>query len=218
MRPARGTWILAAAAAALACAPAQAGGNLPVGGITTTGLGLAGVERERSIQCLAQAISYEAGHEPEAGQEAVAQVVLNRLRDPGYPKTVCGVVFQGSERRTGCQFTFTCDGALARWKPGATWAGAVRIATLAIDGGLPASVVGAALNYHAGYVHPGWATRLTRVAQIGQHIFYGAGRAAVAASAVIATDAPRPATLSVWGLTAAVLTPVAGGGVAVRPN
>jgi spore germination cell wall hydrolase CwlJ-like protein len=207
-----------AAAAILACAPAHAAGSLSTG-VVATGLGLAGEERERAIQCLAQAISYEAGHEPEAGQEAVAQVVLNRLRDPAYPKTVCGVVYQGSQRRTGCQFTFTCDGALIRWKPGATWAGAVRIATLAIDGGLPASAIGAALNYHAGYVHPGWAARLTRVARIGQHIFYGAGGAAVAAaSAAIATDAPRPATLSVWGLTAAVLTPVAGGGVAVRPN
>ncbi|WP_419827470.1 cell wall hydrolase [Sphingomonas sp.] len=203
--------------AALACAPAHAGGNLPTAGVAT-GLGLTGGERERALQCLAQAISYEAGHEPQAGQEAVAQVVLNRLRDPAYPKTVCGVVYQGSERRTGCQFTFTCDGAMARWKPGASWAGAVRIATLAIDGGLPASAVGTALNYHAGYVHPGWAARLTRVTQIGQHIFYGAGGGAAVAAADGPRDAPRTATLSVWGLTAAVLTPVAGGGVAVRTN
>ena len=92
----------------------------------------------------------------------------------------------------------------------------MRIATLAIDGGLPASAVGAALNYHADYVRPYWAARLTRVAQIGQHIFYRAGSGG-APAAPIAGYAPRSATLSVWGLTTAVLVPVAGG-VEVRPN
>jgi hypothetical protein len=206
---------LVAMMAAVAAWPANAGGTLPTGGVAT-GLRLSGAERSEAIQCLARAIDYEAGHEPQAGQEAVAQVVLNRLRDPAYPKSVCAVVYQGSARRTGCQFTFTCDGATTRWKPGAEWPNAVRIATLAVDGGLPASAVGTALNYHAGYVHPGWATRLTRVAQIGQHIFYtAAGRAA---TGIPVADAPRTATLSVWGLTAAVLVPTAGGAIAVRPN
>jgi spore germination cell wall hydrolase CwlJ-like protein len=175
----------------------------------SAGLGLVGEDRGKAIQCLAQAISYEAGHEPEAGQEAVAHLVLNRLRDPRYPKTVCGVVFQGSERRTGCQFTFTCDGALTRWKPGTSWGNAQRIAGLAVDGGLPSSPIGEALNYHADYVQPGWAARLTRVAQIGQHIFYRTGARHEGTTSAL-SDSPRSATLSVWGLATAVLVPVAG--------
>jgi hypothetical protein len=74
----------------------------------------AGQDHDRALQCLTSAIYYEAASEPDDGQRAVAQVVLNRVAHPSFPKTVCGVVFQGSEKSTGCQFTFTCDGALAR--------------------------------------------------------------------------------------------------------
>ena len=69
---------------------------------------------KRDLECLAEAVYYEARSEPQEGQRAVAQVVLNRVRHIAYPGTICGVVYQGSERRTGCQFTFTCDGSLAR--------------------------------------------------------------------------------------------------------
>ena len=83
--------------------------------------------RERALDCLASALWYEAGDD-ETGQRAVGQVVLNRVRHPAFPGTVCGVVFQGSERRTGCQVTFTCDGALARIPSPQSWGRARAVA------------------------------------------------------------------------------------------
>jgi len=85
-------------------------------------LAAAPVDRLRSIDCLADAIYYEAGNEPVEGQRAVAQVVLNRVRHPAYPNSVCGVVYQGAARRTGCQFSFVCDGSLARARTPAGYA------------------------------------------------------------------------------------------------
>jgi len=134
-------------------------------------------DRERAMTCLAAAIAYEAGFEPIEGQQAVAEVVLNRVRHPAYPKTVCGVVFSGSQRRTGCQFTFTCDGSLARRLPDAIMAASRRVAEAALDGLAP-DRVGTATHYHADYVKPYWAPSLFRIAKIGAHIFYrmpGAG-------------------------------------------
>ncbi|WP_174292034.1 cell wall hydrolase, partial [Sphingomonas bacterium] len=91
-------------------------------------------DRARATDCLAAAVIYEAGDDA-IGERAVAQVILNRLRHPAYPKTVCGVVFQGSERTTGCQFTFSCDGALSRWKPSeAGWRRAREVAAAALAG------------------------------------------------------------------------------------
>lgn len=138
-------------------------------------------ERLKSINCLASAIYYEAGAESEAGQRAVAQVVLNRVRHVAYPDSVCGVVYQGAERSTGCQFTFTCDGSLAR-RPGASgWARAQRVAEAALSGEVFARV-GRALHYHADYVVPYWSSSLVKSAVVGAHIFYlspgSAGRAA----------------------------------------
>ncbi|RZJ87257.1 MAG: cell wall hydrolase, partial [Brevundimonas sp.] len=78
-------------------------------------------DRRRALRCLTQAVYYEAALEPNEGQEGVAQVVLNRVRDPNYPSSVCGVVFQGAERITGCQFSFTCDGALGQAPVGWAW-------------------------------------------------------------------------------------------------
>ena len=202
-----GSMVVAATAIAPVAAHAT---DDPVAALDGRGLGLAGPARDDAIRCMAEAIAYEAGHEPEAGQQAVAQVILNRLHQPAYPKTVCGVVYQGAERRTGCQFTFTCDGSLARWRPGASWPNAVRIATMAIDGGLPVGV-GDATNYHADYVRPAWAAGLTRVAQIGAHIFYRPGAGGGAAPRLLTgTATPHSATLSVWGLPTALLTAVAG--------
>ena len=128
-------------------------------------------DKTRAETCLAQAVYYEAGFEPLDGEQAVAQVVLNRVRHPVYPKTVCGVVFQGAELKTGCQFTFTCDGALARTPEEKAWARAVAVAHAALNGYVM-KPVGEATHYHTQYVVPYWSPSLVKLAQIGQHIFY----------------------------------------------
>jgi len=128
-------------------------------------------DRSRAVHCLTQAIYYEAAREPLKGQEAVAQVVLNRMRHPAYPKSVCGVVFQGAARITGCQFTFTCDGSL-RWAPQpGLWRQAENVARRALAGYVDKQV-GSATHYHAAYVSPYWAPTLVKMTQVGQHIFY----------------------------------------------
>ncbi|WP_235912844.1 cell wall hydrolase [Croceibacterium salegens] len=129
------------------------------------------IDEARALKCLTMAIYYEAATEPDAGQRAVAQVVLNRVAHPSYPNTVCGVVFQGSERRTGCQFTFTCDGALNRQPMAAFWDRAGKVARQALAGAVYAPV-GLATHYHTFAVHPYWADSLQRVTTIGAHIFY----------------------------------------------
>ncbi len=129
-------------------------------------------DRANAAQCLTAAIGYEAGNEPLAGQQAVAEVILNRVRHPGYPKTVCGVVFQGSDRHTGCQFTFTCDGSMLRHQfAAARYVSWRAVADAALDGLNPSRVPGAT-HYHADYVSPYWAPSLIRVAKLGAHIFY----------------------------------------------
>jgi spore germination cell wall hydrolase CwlJ-like protein len=128
------------------------------------------LDQRRALLCLTQAVYYEAGFEPLEGRRAVAQVVLNRLRHPAFPKSVCGVVYQGSG--TGvCQFTFVCDGALYRAPARDAWLRAEEIAKAALDGYVE-KTVGEATHYHADYVAPRWAPMLSKVAQIGQHIFY----------------------------------------------
>src|SRR5436305_5146589 len=90
---------------------------------------------ERSAECLTQAIYYEARSQSEDGQRAVAQVVLNRVRHPAFPNTVCGVVYQGPVRPGGgWQFTFTCDGALNAAIEPSAWDRARRIAEAALSG------------------------------------------------------------------------------------
>ncbi len=125
----------------------------------------------RSLRCLTAAIYYEAAIEPPDGQRAVAQVVINRVRHPAYPKSVCGVVFQGSERRTGCQFTFTCDGSLARAPSQQGWKRAQGIAQAALAGSVH-QAVGWATHYHTNWVVPYWSSSLTKLANVGSHIFY----------------------------------------------
>jgi len=124
-----------------------------------------------ALDCMTAAIYYEAANEPGDGQRAVAQVVLNRVRHFSYPKTVCGVVFQGAERRTGCQFSFTCDGSLLRNPSTAGWQRARTVARAALSGVVYAQV-GLATHYHADYVVPYWASTLLRQKVIGRHIFY----------------------------------------------
>lgn len=129
------------------------------------------IDETRALDCMTAAIYYEAAWESLDGQRAVAQVVLNRMRHPAYPNTVCGVVFQGSERRTGCQFTFTCDGALGRAPQEAAWSRARQVAKAALNGYVMKKV-GNATHYHANYVAPYWSPNLLKVAQVGAHIFY----------------------------------------------
>jgi hypothetical protein len=124
-----------------------------------------------ALKCLTQAIYYEAAVEPIEGRRAVAQVVLNRMRHPAYPKSVCGVVYEGSYRRTGCQFSFTCDGSLLRAPAALRWREAEMVARDSLAGHVEANV-GTATHYHADYVLPKWAFELGKIAQIGRHIFY----------------------------------------------
>lgn len=150
----------------------------PSAGLLDTGpaaraIRLAGTlaDRTRAQHCLTLAIYYEAATEPDAGQRAVAQVVLNRVAHPTYPDTVCGVVFQGSERRTGCQFSFTCDGSLARPPARMWWDRAATVARTALAGAVYAPV-GLATHYHTVQIHPYWADSLDHVGTIGAHRFY----------------------------------------------
>ena len=129
-----------------------------------------GAEKAAALQCLTAAIYYEAALEPRAGQEAVAQVVLNRMRHPGYPKSVCGVVFQGSDR-PGCQFSFACDGSMSRPPAQWAWRNARDVAEQALDG-FVMKQVGTATHYHTDWVVASWTPTLLKIGQIGAHIFF----------------------------------------------
>ncbi len=126
-------------------------------------------EHARDTQCLAQAVYYEARGESSSGQAAVAQVVLNRVRHPAFPKTICGVVFQhvGDD----CQFSFACNGAMRQPIDRASWRRALSVADRALSGAVMAEV-GSATHFQAARSTSGWAGSLARVAQIGEHIFY----------------------------------------------
>lgn len=163
--------------------------------------------RARALECLTSAIYYEAAQEPTDGQRGVAQVVLNRVRHPAFPNSVCGVVYEGSTRATGCQFTFTCDGSMARAPIPSLWNRAREVAEQALSGAVHAPV-GYATHYHANYVVPYWASSLVKTSVEGAHIFYrwsgGWGRPAAftdrwsalegrpAALRLAALNAPRP--------------------------
>ena len=127
--------------------------------------------RKRGLECLASAVYYEAGSQDDAGERAVAQVVLNRARHPAFPASICGVVYEGSTRATGCQFTFTCDGSLYRRPDAAGWRRAYIVAQQALNGSVY-EPVGYATHYHANYVVPYWAPTLSKNAIVGAHIFY----------------------------------------------
>lgn len=123
-----------------------------------------------ALTCLSQAIYYEAANEPASGKRAVAQVVLNRMRHPAYPHSVCGVVYDGANKPV-CQFSFTCDGSLLRKPGGARWRESQDVAKAALAGATEPSV-GTATHYHADYVLPRWAFTLAKITKIGAHIFY----------------------------------------------
>ncbi|MBW6522056.1 cell wall hydrolase [Sphingomonas sp. RHCKR47] len=132
--------------------------------------GASNVDRGRALECLTAAIYYEAASEPDDGQRAVAQVILNRARHPAFPSSVCGVVYQGSERRS-CQFSFACDGAMARVPAAAGWARASRVAAAAL-GGYVFAPVGLATHYHTYAVTPAWNRMLVMTDAIGAHFFH----------------------------------------------
>jgi len=185
------------------------------------------LDRLRALDCLAQAIYYEAASESEDGQRAVAQVVLNRVRHPAWPDSVCGVVYQGPLREGGgCQFTFTCDGSLTRRAAGIAWARARLLAAEALAGRSYAPV-GTSTHYHTFEVSPHWAPGLERTVAIGAHRFYrlpgrwGEGGAFTAAYAG-SEPFPRPSMTLVRpraaapGL-AALLAPSRAAGAPVAP-
>ena len=127
---------------------------------------------DREKRCLAEAVYFESRSEPEAGQAAVAQVVLNRVQSGLYPSSVCGVVYQNRHRYKACQFSFACEGKSLRITERESWERAVRIANEVMDGRTYISDVGRSTHYHANYVRPRWARALTKMDLIGRHIFY----------------------------------------------
>ena len=127
--------------------------------------------KAQALNCLASAVYYEAGNQDLNGERAVAQVVLNRVRHPAFPGSVCGVVYQGSTRPTGCQFTFTCDGSLNRQPDAEGWRRATEVAQAALGGAVYAPV-GWATHYHADYVVPYWASTMAKNDVVGAHLFY----------------------------------------------
>ncbi|WP_298917693.1 cell wall hydrolase [uncultured Algimonas sp.] len=125
----------------------------------------------REANCLAEAVYYEARGESRKGQIAVAQVVQNRVLSKHYPDTICGVVYQGSERTTGCQFSFTCDGSMKKAPKGRSWTLAKDVARY-VSTETPRSLVGVSTHYHTDYVDPRWNRTLRKTKQVGSHIFY----------------------------------------------
>ncbi|HVV60212.1 MAG TPA: cell wall hydrolase [Pseudolabrys sp.] len=135
-------------------------------------LGLAGKARAKSEKCLANAVYFEARGEPVRGQIAVAQVVMNRVFSPFYPKDVCGVVYQNANRHNACQFTFACDGIPDIVTEPDAWERAKRIARDMLDGKLWMPEVAKSTHYHAYWVHPSWVAEMKRMYKLGVHTFY----------------------------------------------
>lgn len=128
----------------------------------------------KQVKCLAEAIYFEARSESERGQTAVAQVVLNRLKNPAYPNSICGVVYQNKHKRNRCQFSFACDGIKERINDKHSWKKSQALAKRVLndDKTLYMSDIGASTHYHATYVRPRWARKMTKMEKIGRHIFY----------------------------------------------
>lgn len=195
--------------------PAPAAGHPPVVKVAVTHLKTVGaqpfhmrgaLDQSRDLECLTQAVYYEARGEPEAGQKAVAQVILNRVRHPAFPKTICGVVFQGVATG-GCQFSFACDGQTHHPTDNPAWRRAEAVAAKALDGQVM-SEVGDATHFHVARTGQDWSSSLLKVAQIGAHVFYRFSGHAGSASMFRAdaqpsgpASAPRPlfASLSLAG-------------------
>jgi spore germination cell wall hydrolase CwlJ-like protein len=132
----------------------------------------ASVFSEAEQKCLATAIYFEARGENTRGQAAVAQVILNRVRNPTYPNTICGVVYQNDSWRNACQFSFACDGIKDRITSPAHYRLAKDIAMAVTAGKIFISDVGSSTHYHATYVNPRWSRTMEKMKKIGLHIFY----------------------------------------------
>jgi spore germination cell wall hydrolase CwlJ-like protein len=168
-------------------------------------LELQGKDYDKAEKCLAQAIYFEARNEPARGQQAVAQVVLNRVFSPYYPKDVCSVVYQNAHRHLSCQFTFACDGKPETIRERGAWARANRIAKQSLEAKVWLPEVDKATHYHASYVHPRWAREMKVMAHYGVHTFYRPrnwgdgskephwGTAANTAKSVVTQVAAKPA-------------------------
>ena len=130
--------------------------------------------------CLTQAIYHEARGESEAGQWAVANVIINRAMSKKFPGSLCGVVFQNADKgRFKCQFTFACDGRSDFGTEQGAWNravqdGAGRVPRVPGQGDRPGVVPNSALYYHTTAVAPSWSNKFDRVATIGSHVFYAA--------------------------------------------
>jgi len=149
----------------------------------------------REQNCLSQAIYYEARGETQQGQVAVAEVVMNRVHSPYYPKSICAVVYQGSDRSTGCQFTFTCDGSVNSNPRGRAWIQAQHLAT-AVMMGYTRPITQHATHYHTNAVSPGWSSMLVETTTIGSHVFYRMPNAAERAELMDAAVHRRPPAVS----------------------
>jgi hypothetical protein len=182
--------------AALAAASAMAVRNDRVGPSAPPFRYAAALDSSRDLDCLAAAVYYEARGETAAGQAAVAQVVLNRTRHPAFPKTVCGVVYQGVASG-GCQFSFVCNGSMRRDREPNAWTRARQVAAKALSGYVMTDV-GQAVNFHAARVGTPWGMGMIRVAQVGSHVFYRFGRGGVRGGAYTGEDdhAPTPEQVS----------------------
>jgi spore germination cell wall hydrolase CwlJ-like protein len=134
----------------------------------------ASAHTDKELKCLATAIYFEARGESRQGQLAVAQVVLNRVKNPAYPNTICAVVYQNRNYRNGCQFSFACDRIPDRITEPGPWKEAQDIASKVVsdEGEMFIADVGTATHYHAVYVRPFWARRMKKTDKIGNHIFY----------------------------------------------
>jgi hypothetical protein len=130
------------------------------------------VHDAKQQKCLAEGIYFEARSESESGQAAVAQVILNRVRNPTYPDTICGVVYQNKHKRNACQFSFACDGIKDRVRSKRAWRVAQRIAKDVTEGKTWLEEIGDSTHYYAYYVRPGWASRMIQADRIGAHLFY----------------------------------------------
>jgi hypothetical protein len=144
--------------------PSRPGARTPVGRRATP------LDSARELDCLTQAVYFEARGETPRGQAAVAQVVLNRVANPSFPKTVCGVVFQGAATH-GCQFSFACDGSMRRGRELDAWDRARQVAERALSG-VSVAGIGSATHFHTVDCSPDWGPQMLRVAQVGLHVFY----------------------------------------------
>ena len=170
--------------------------------------------KTRELDCLTQAIYFEARGESTRGQAAVAQVVMNRVASPSFPKSVCGVVFQGAATH-GCQFSFACDGSMSRGREAQAWDRARRVAERALSGVVLADI-GKATHFHTIGVRPDWGPQMLRVAQVGLHVFYRFNPHAPASrpeDRAVFVNLPMSATSNLR-LTTVVLQKTAGAAVA----